>query len=99
MIMWMYLGSSCPDRPFFEELGDTEIDTQINRVLAHGADLNPRASPTPLREGDNNTWVSLLGPIFGCLCQCRFLNTFMFLRRVSGALTVPHGGSPYLRTW
>jgi hypothetical protein len=66
--MWMYLGPSCPDCPFSEELGDAEINTWIHRVLAHRADLNPRASPAPLREGVDCTRVSPLGPIFGCLC-------------------------------
>jgi hypothetical protein len=30
---WMYPGPSCPDRPFFEELGNAEINTHIHRVL------------------------------------------------------------------
>jgi hypothetical protein len=34
--MWMYMGSSCPDCPFSNELGDDEINTQIHRVLAPG---------------------------------------------------------------
>jgi hypothetical protein len=55
MTMWMYLGPSCLDRPSSKELGDTEINTWIHRVLTHGADLNPMAGPTPLREGVNNT--------------------------------------------
>jgi hypothetical protein len=29
MTMWMYLGPSYPDHPFFAELGDVEINTQI----------------------------------------------------------------------
>jgi hypothetical protein len=41
MTMWMYLWPSCPDRPFFEELDDAEINTRIHRDLAHGVDLNP----------------------------------------------------------
>jgi hypothetical protein len=49
--MWMYLGPCCPDRPFFAELGDTEINTQIWGVLAHGANLNFSSGPVPLREG------------------------------------------------
>jgi hypothetical protein len=32
--MWMYPGPSCPDRPFSVELGDTEINTRIQGVLA-----------------------------------------------------------------
>jgi hypothetical protein len=69
MTMWMYQGPSCPNRPFSEELGGAEINTQIHRVLAPEADLNPGASPTPLREGVDSTWVSPLGPILGFLCQ------------------------------
>jgi hypothetical protein len=63
--MWMYPGPSCP--PFFEELGDTEINNGIHKVLAHGDDLNPGASPAPLREGVDNTRVSPLAFIFGSL--------------------------------
>jgi hypothetical protein len=37
--MLMYLGPSCPDRPFSEELGDTEINTRVRGVLAHRANL------------------------------------------------------------
>jgi hypothetical protein len=29
MTMWVYLGPSCPDRPFIVELGDTEINTRV----------------------------------------------------------------------
>jgi hypothetical protein len=29
MTMWMCLGQSCPDCPFSEELGDTEINTWV----------------------------------------------------------------------
>jgi hypothetical protein len=47
----MYPGPSCLDRPFSLELEDTEINTQIRGVLAHGADLNFGSGPIPLREG------------------------------------------------
>jgi hypothetical protein len=57
---WMYPGPSCPDHPFSEELGKAE-------ALAHGANLNSGASPTPLREGIDNTTVSLLTFSFGSL--------------------------------
>jgi hypothetical protein len=49
--MWMYQGTSCPNRPFFTELSDTKINTWIRGVLAHGADLNLGSRPIPLREG------------------------------------------------
>jgi hypothetical protein len=65
--MWMYRGPSCPDCPFSEELGDAEINTCIHRVLAHGVILNPRAGPTPLREGVDGTRVSLFAFTFGNL--------------------------------
>jgi hypothetical protein len=70
--MWMYPGPSCPDRPVSEELGDTDIKTQIHRVLAHGADLNPRAGPAPLGEGVNSTRVSLFAFTIGSLCHMIF---------------------------
>jgi hypothetical protein len=96
--MWMYPGPGCPDRPVSKELGNKEINIWIHKALAHGVDLNSRAGPAPLREGVDNTWMSPLGPIFGCLCQFWFLNAFMLLCRVSCVLTVPHGESPYPRT-
>jgi hypothetical protein len=36
MTIWMYPGSSYPDRPFSVELGDTEINTQIRGVSLTG---------------------------------------------------------------
>jgi hypothetical protein len=47
----MYLGPSCPDRPFSTKFGDTEINVWLQGVLAHGADLNVSSSLIPLREG------------------------------------------------
>jgi hypothetical protein len=49
--LWMYLGPSCPDHPFSMELGDSEINTRIQWVLAHGADQNFGFGSIPLREG------------------------------------------------
>jgi hypothetical protein len=66
--MWIYSGPSCPDHPFSTELGDTEINTQIRGVLAHGADLNLGSGLIPLREGIDSPWLSSLGLLFGCLC-------------------------------
>jgi hypothetical protein len=66
--MWMYPMPSCTDHPFSEWLGDAKINTRIRRVLAHGADQNPEASPTPLIEGVNITRVSLFAFTFGGLC-------------------------------
>jgi hypothetical protein len=67
--MWMYPGPSCPDRQFYEELGDVEINTQIHRVLAHGVNLDPGAGPTTLREGVDSTRVSLFAFAFDNLCN------------------------------
>jgi hypothetical protein len=49
--MWMYPRPSCSDHPFSAELGDAEINTQIQGVLAHGADLNFGSGSIPLRQG------------------------------------------------
>jgi hypothetical protein len=67
MTILMYLGSSCPNRPFSEELGNAEINTHVHRVLAHGVVLNPLASPTPLSKGVDSTRVSLFAFTFGNL--------------------------------
>jgi hypothetical protein len=45
--MWLYSGPSCLNCSFFEELSEAEINTQIHKVLDHGANLNPEAGPTP----------------------------------------------------
>jgi hypothetical protein len=95
----MYLGPSCPDCPFSAELGDMDINTWIRGVLDHGADLNLDSSPIPFRGRVDNPWVSSLGFLFGFICRFMFLTECVFLLRASGALTVPHGGSPYLRMW
>jgi hypothetical protein len=89
--MWMYPEPSCPDRPFSEEFSDTEINTQIRGVLAHGVILNLGIGPIPLREGVDSPRVSPLGPTFSYLCQFRFLNICVFTCRVSGVITAPHG--------
>jgi hypothetical protein len=45
---WLYPGPSCPNYPFSDELGDAEVNTRIHKVLAHRADLNPGADPSPI---------------------------------------------------
>jgi hypothetical protein len=76
--MWLYSQPSCPDHPLSEKMGEAEINTQIHRDLAHEADLNPGASPTPLREGVDNTRVSPFAFIIGNLRKlvCS-LNSFL----------------------
>jgi hypothetical protein len=88
----MYSGPSCPDRPFFTELGDVEINTRIRGVLAHGADMNFGSGPIPSREGFDSPWASPLEFTFVYLYQYLILNARMFLRRVSGIHAAPHGG-------
>jgi hypothetical protein len=90
--MWMYPGPCCTDRPFSEELGNTEINTQVRGVLAHGANLNLGSGLVPLREGIDSPWVSLVGLTFGYLCHLLFLSVCMFLCKISSMLTVPLGG-------
>jgi hypothetical protein len=97
--MWMHLRPSCHNCPSSIELGDTKINTQIREVLALGGDMSLGSGPVPLKERVDNPRVSLPGLAFSYLWQPLFLDVSMFLRRVSGMLTVPHGGSPYLRMW
>jgi hypothetical protein len=59
-----------------------------------GGILNLGVGLIPLREGIHNPWVSALRPTFDYLRQFWFFNVYVFLHRVSGALTAPHGGSP-----
>jgi hypothetical protein len=56
----LYLGPSCLDHPFFEELSAVEINTWIYKVLDLGAYPNPRAGPSPLPKG-------MLAPGLVCL--------------------------------
>jgi hypothetical protein len=58
--MWLYPGPSCFDHSLSEELSEAEMNTRIHNILDHGANLNPGAGPTALREGDTSTRVSLL---------------------------------------
>jgi hypothetical protein len=95
----MYLGPTCPNHPFSEGFGHAEINTQIQMVLAPGANLNLGAGPTPLSEGVDSTRLSPPGPILGYLCHLWFLNAFMLLRRVSSVHIVPLGASPCSWTW
>jgi hypothetical protein len=93
----MYSGPSCPDSPFSVELGDAEINTQIQGVLADGADLNFGSGSIPLRQGVDKPWVSPLEFTFIYLYKFLILNACGFLRKVLGTHVVPQGGSPYLR--
>jgi hypothetical protein len=77
--MRMYQGPSCPDHPFSVELGDTEINTRIWGILAHGAVMNIGSSLVPLTEGVESPWVSLLEIILVCLHQFLLLKTCVFV--------------------
>jgi hypothetical protein len=61
--MWLYPGPSCLDRSFSNELSEAKINTRIQNILDHGANLNPGAGPAPLREGVANARVSPLGSV------------------------------------
>jgi hypothetical protein len=61
--MWLYPGSSCPDRPSFEGLGAVEINSRIHKVLDHGDNLNPGAGHAPLYEGVASTSVRFSRPV------------------------------------
>jgi hypothetical protein len=67
--MLMNPGSSYPDRSFFAELDDVEINARIRGILIYGANQNSGPSPIPLRGGAISPWVSLLKLIFIGLCQ------------------------------
>jgi hypothetical protein len=67
--MWLYSGPSCPDRPFSEELGEAEVNTQFYKVLAYEADPNREVRPTLLGEGVNSTRVSPFTFAFDSLCD------------------------------
>jgi hypothetical protein len=43
-----YPGLSYPNHPFSEELGDININTWVQGVLAFGANLNLGSGPVPL---------------------------------------------------
>jgi hypothetical protein len=60
MTMWMHMGPGCPDLPFSTELGDSEINTRVREILAHGVDQNFGSGSVPPREGVESPWVSLL---------------------------------------
>jgi hypothetical protein len=70
--------SSCPNRPFSIELGDTEITTQIWGVLSHGVHLNFGSDSILLREGVDRPWVSPLELLLVYLCQFLLLKTHVF---------------------
>jgi hypothetical protein len=90
--MSMYPGPSCPDCPFSTELGNVEINTRIQGVLACGVDLNFGSSLVPLRECVDSPWLSLLEFTFVYLYQFLLLNACTFLRRVLGMHSTPLGG-------
>jgi hypothetical protein len=81
---------SCPNHPISTELGDTEINTQIQGVHANGADQNFGIGRVPLKEVVDRPWVSLLDLTFVCFCQYLFLNAYVFLRKVLGTRATPH---------
>jgi hypothetical protein len=60
----LYLGPSGPDRPFFEELGDVEINTQIYKILDHEADMNLKLALSPWEKGTPTPGLVYLGSLY-----------------------------------
>jgi hypothetical protein len=73
------------DSSFSEELSKAEINIWIHKVLHHGANLSPRASPTPLREGVANARVSLLGSILAIYLILSSHSACNFMQGLRGA--------------
>jgi hypothetical protein len=48
--MWRYLGPSCLDRSFTDQLMDVEVGTQVQRILALGLNRCFGSRPVPLRD-------------------------------------------------
>jgi hypothetical protein len=74
------------------------INIQIQKVLDHGANLNHRAAPAPLREGVASTRVSLFLIFFGRLCDLNFSSHSWPCAGSQGAPAVNCGVSNCLRT-
>jgi hypothetical protein len=74
-------------------LRDTEINTQILKVLDHGADLNLGVSPAPLRGGVASTMVSLFGPILVVRVISFSHHTCDFVEDLGAAHNAPRGVS------
>jgi hypothetical protein len=84
---------SCPDCPFFAELGNIGINTQIRGVLSSGGDPNFGPNPVPLRERVDNLCVCLLGLAFSYLCQSPFPNISTPMQGLRCACNTPWGVS------
>jgi hypothetical protein len=63
MKMWAYLGPSCLDHLYPEELSVVEVETRIPKVLDSSIILSPGFGPDPLRRGIASVRVSTLGPV------------------------------------
>jgi hypothetical protein len=93
--MLLYLGLSCFDCSFSEELSDAKINTRIHKVPDHGVDLNPGADPIPLGEGVTSTRVSLFGSVFGSLhnfishCARDFMQGLGYTRSTLRGVNMP----------
>jgi hypothetical protein len=94
--MWLYPWPRCPDHPFSDELGDAEVNTRICKVLDHGANLNPGASPAPWGKGLLASRLVYLHPSWQFV-QFHPLIMLVILCKASGMLTAWLGASNYLR--
>jgi hypothetical protein len=90
----MYQGPSCPDHCFPAELDDSEINTWIRGILAHGVDQNFGSDPVPLREGVESPWVSLLElsflvHVFASQCMHILARDFGYMCSAPWGVTLP----------
>jgi hypothetical protein len=66
-----------------------EINTQIHKVLDHGANPKPEASPAPLQEWVANTRVSLFGPVSAAYAILYFHRVHGLAQGLGGARSEP----------
>jgi hypothetical protein len=85
--MWLYPGPSCLNRSFPKELSTA----WIHKVLDHGANLNPGAGPTPLREGVASTRVSLFGSILAAYAFLSFHRAHGLVQGLRGTHSTSQG--------
>jgi hypothetical protein len=61
--MWVYPGSSCPDRPSLKELSVVQVEARIRKVLDSAATPSPGTGPDPIRRGVASVRLSTLESI------------------------------------
>jgi hypothetical protein len=91
--MWLYSGLCFPNRSFSKELSAADINTQIHKVLDHGANSDHGVGPAPLREGVASTRVSLLESISAAYAILSFHHARGLAQGLGGARSVPRGAN------